>query len=91
VEAIFSPDFGTKQTGAHVEKWRNVKMEGTPFEEKECIFALRELPSLHQLASASADSKIRLWDISSSSGKNGPRKTLIDHEEGARSLAWSDT
>ena len=57
-------------------------------EDCECIMYLLELTAIGQLASASVDRKIRLWDIKFDENLE-PRKILEGHNKAIKQMTYS--
>ena len=71
LDAVFDQE---RKADEEIE-YNEVIFRGMPWREEECIMDLVELTSINQLASASVDKCIRLWDLSLEFNR-APRKVL---------------
>jgi len=98
-QVLFSAGMDGKIYGWLIQKLLNYKEQEVPYSEvlakgmpwserTECIFYIVELTGMEQIAAASADQKIRLWDIKWEGNKK-PKKVLCGHTKAVRYLAYS--
>jgi WD40 repeat protein len=85
LNVIFDPERKEEEVN-----YQTVLERGMPWKEEDSINDMVELGPIQQIATASNDRKIRIWDIRFDVA-NEPRKVLHGHSKAVRSIAYSST